>query len=484
MKTIVMIPVEQLHHHPENPRLELGDLTELTESIRKNGIMQNLTVVRGHMMSKKEWTEAARAEGADKTSAEASYDPESAMVSDGYMVVIGNRRMEAAKLAGLKEVPCVISDMDRRTQISTMLEENMQRADLTVYEQAQGFQMMMDLGYSAKEIGEKTGFGETTVRRRLKMAELDKGVFQKAVGKQITMDELDRLAKIDSVKQRNALLKNYGERNYDWDVARAIKVQEAAKRKPEARKMLKEAGIEKLPDKEKYTYGKYRQLYNENCKLYEWDGKKNFIPKVKEGKLFYTEEETGIDFYLQEPKKKTAAAPEKTAEEKEEEKKRALAWKTVDRIAETAADMRAQYAGMITVSPKNAMRMMQWAMTAAFGSMVSYSTPTLAIKEKMGVTSHTIPEIIGEISKRMMELPQSRWPELILMMFEGDWKERKAKPPMFAEGSRGSDFPKFNRNVMMENCYSWLTEFGYSMSTEEIEMMGGTHAVFQTEVEA
>ena len=45
MNNITMIPVEQLHHHPENPRLDLGDLTELTESIKKNGIMQNLTVV-------------------------------------------------------------------------------------------------------------------------------------------------------------------------------------------------------------------------------------------------------------------------------------------------------------------------------------------------------------------------------------------------------------------------------------------------------
>ena len=45
MNEIVMIPVAQLEHHPENPRKDLGDLSELTESIRKNGVMQNLTVV-------------------------------------------------------------------------------------------------------------------------------------------------------------------------------------------------------------------------------------------------------------------------------------------------------------------------------------------------------------------------------------------------------------------------------------------------------
>ena len=142
MNDIVMIPVGQLHHHPENPRLDLGDLTELAESIKANGVMQNLTVVRGHRMSREEWTEAAKAEGVSKDAAAGTYNPEEAWSADGYTVVIGNRRMEASKLAGVAEVPCVISDMDHRTQVSTMLMENMQRADLTVYEQAQGFQMM------------------------------------------------------------------------------------------------------------------------------------------------------------------------------------------------------------------------------------------------------------------------------------------------------------------------------------------------------
>ena len=135
MNTITMIPIEKLLHHSHNPRLDLGDLTELTESIRSQGVLQNLTVVP---------------------------DPE----SEGYLVVIGNRRMEAAKLAGLAEVPCVISDMDFNTQIATMLTENMHRTDLTLYEQAQGIQMMMDLGLTETQISEMTGFSRTTIKRR------------------------------------------------------------------------------------------------------------------------------------------------------------------------------------------------------------------------------------------------------------------------------------------------------------------------------
>lgn len=485
MKEIVMIPVEQLHHHPENPRLELGDLTELAESIRKNGVMQNLTVVRGHMMDKKEWTEAARAEGADKASAAASYSPENAMVGDGYMVVIGNRRMEAAKLAGLAEVPCVISEMDHRTQISTMLEENMQRSDLTVYEQAQGFQMMMDLGYSAKEIGEKTGFGETTVRRRLKMAELDKAIFKKAVGKQITMDDLDRLSQLDSVKERNALLKDYGENNFDWKLNRAIKVQKAGKVRKAAHKMLQDAQVEKVPEKDTYSLysGGYEKLYNQTCELDKWDGKSNIIPKPKEeGKMFYTEDDTDICFYLKKKKQK-AEAVKKSQEELEEARKRDLAWKTVERHAETAAELRKQYADDLMVGPKNAMRMMQWALVAAFTAMGNYSTPTMTIKQELKPEGVYTPEILADLKKKIMDLPQSRWPALILMMFEGDWRGQKNKPPKWADGAKDR-FPQYKKNVPMELCYEWLTEFGYSMSMEEIEMMSGTHQVFQTEVKA
>lgn len=454
MNKIEMIPIYKLKHHPENPRKDLGDLTELSESIKKNGVMQNLTVV--------------------------SEDP----LDEHFLVVIGNRRMEAAKMAGLEELPCVISDMDHREQIATMLEENMQRADLTVYEQAQGFQMMMDLGYKPEEISEKTGFSETTVRRRLKMAELDKETFRKAVGKQITMDDLDRLGQLDSVKERNALLKEYGENNFDWKLNRAIKVQKAGKVRAKAHQMLQDAKVKKVPDKDKYSLysGGYEQLHNLKLEMDKWDGKSSFIPKV-DGELLYTEDDTDLSFYVK--KKKQKAEPvKKSAEELEEARQRDLAWKTVDRCAEASAELRHNFMAEIKISPKNAMRMMQWALVASIMCMAGYNTPTLTIKKEMEVESSVIPEGQAEIARKLMEMPQSRWPELILMMFEGDWKGQKTKPPMFADGSRGYQFPKYRKNVLMETCYAWMTEFGYQMSDEEIQMMAGTHPVFQTEVKA
>ena len=98
---LVYLPLDKLHPHPDNPRKEIGDVTELADSIKSKGVMQNLTVVPA---------------------------------KDGYTVIIGHRRCAAAKLAGLKEVPCVIVEMSDREQVATMLLENMQRVDLTPYE--------------------------------------------------------------------------------------------------------------------------------------------------------------------------------------------------------------------------------------------------------------------------------------------------------------------------------------------------------------
>ena len=143
-KEITYIRTGAIHTHPENPRKDLGDLTELAKSIAVNGVMQNLTVVP---------TEDKPGE---------------------YYALIGNRRHQAAVIAGIEELPCrIVTGMDRREQLSTMLEENMQRNDLTIFEQAQGFQLMLDLGETEDSIAEKTGFSKSTIRHRLNIAKLD-----------------------------------------------------------------------------------------------------------------------------------------------------------------------------------------------------------------------------------------------------------------------------------------------------------------------
>ena len=445
MNNIVMIPVGDLEHHPENPRKDLGDLSELAESIRQRGIMQNLTVVPDLERAK-------------------------------YLVVIGNRRLEAAKTVGLADLPCVISDMDHKEQIATMLMENMQRQDLTVYEQAQGFQMMMDLGFSQKEISERTGFSETTVSRRLKMAELDKKTFQQAVGKQITMDDLDRLGQLESVKQRNEILKEFGENNFDWKLNRAIKIQKAKKVRSKAHQMLQDAKVKKVPDKDKYALysGGYEKLYNNTCELDKWNGKSNFIPKA-EGELFYTEDETDISFYVK--KKKQRAEPEKKSkEELEEQKLIALAWKTAERAAESAHELRKAYAEKIKVTPGNAMEMLRWALIAGMAMAFNYDTPTETVRkdDQIPVSGYSTPENLENIRKWIFSVKQSKWPGIILMMFEGDNGWRRG----YADGPK-RERPYYKNSKSLDLCYEWLTDFGYQMSDEEEQMQAGTHECYQ-----
>ena len=200
-KTLVYIPVDRIIPHIDNPRKDLGDITELTESIKARGIMQNLTVC-----------------------------PCPAQGSDTYVTIIGHRRLAAAKAAGLTEVPCVIADMTPEEQIATMLLENTQRSDLTAYEQAQGFQMLIELGETVNTISDKTGFSKTTVRRRLKMAELDQGTLEKKCkAHQISLFEIDKLGEIEDLDERNKVLDKIGTRDYDWTYKKAIDEQEARK---------------------------------------------------------------------------------------------------------------------------------------------------------------------------------------------------------------------------------------------------------------
>lgn len=168
MEKIVNIKVENIYPHPDNPRKDVGDVTELAESIKKNGIMQNLTVIP---------ISAIREEPENQP------EVDEISVKSDFHALIGHRRLAAAKKAGLTEVPCkIVSKISKKEQVAVMLEENMHRNDLTVFEQAQGFQMMLDLGETEESISDKTGFSKSTVKHRLNLAKLNQKELKKKNG--------------------------------------------------------------------------------------------------------------------------------------------------------------------------------------------------------------------------------------------------------------------------------------------------------------
>lgn len=246
-ESTVLLSVDVLHQHPQNPRKDLGELGELTESIKKNGIMQNLTVIPGH------------------------WDEKGNFNNYGYTLLIGHRRFAAAKAAGLKEVPCrIVEDMDEKEQLSTMLEENMQRTDLTIWEQATGFQLMLDLGETEEGIAEKTGFSKQTIRHRLNIAKLDGAEIKKKEQDdafQLTLRDLYELEKIKSIETRNEILKKARDsRDLVWRAHIAVNDEKENKRADIIIKLLKSLGVKQATDKEKNeTYaGKWETVK-------EWD---------------------------------------------------------------------------------------------------------------------------------------------------------------------------------------------------------------------
>lgn len=230
MAEIQNISIELVKVHPNNVRKTYNDIEELAESIKAKGILQNLTVVP---------------------------DPQE---PGKYLTVIGNRRLTAARMAGLETVPCIVSDMDEKEQTSVMPLENIQRSDLTVYEQAQGFQMMLDLGETEDTIAEKTGFSKKTIRHRLNIAKLDSKTLmekERQDGYQLSLTDLYELEKIKDIKTRDKILKDSTDSR---DLARrAINAQKEQKRQENMKlyvAMMKKLGLKKAPkeaDSEFYT---------------------------------------------------------------------------------------------------------------------------------------------------------------------------------------------------------------------------------------
>ncbi len=240
MKQLVMLPVKEIQPHPNNPRKDLGDLSELTESIKKNGIMQNLTVVKNE--------------------------------GGGYTVIIGHRRLAAAKAAGVTEVPCAVAELDEGEQLATMLLENMQRQDLTVYEQAEGIQLLLDMDFSVTDIAKKTGFSESTVRRRTKLLELDRVKFKESQARQVSLKDYEQLFEIDDEGKRNELLDKLGTADFNNDYRIAVSKQKFKRNLEEFKQELRERNVRIIdstenPYKLGYTYFSYLTVSDRLPKL-------------------------------------------------------------------------------------------------------------------------------------------------------------------------------------------------------------------------
>lgn len=171
----LIVPIDAIQPNPLQPRATFSPerLQELAQSIRENGIIQPL-VVRRH--------------GA------------------GYQLVAGERRLRAARLAGLQEVPVVVQEIADDRLMEITLVENIQREDLNPIEVAHAFDRLhREFRLSHEQIAQRTGKDRSTVTNMLRLLRLPQEVQQLVAENRLSVGHARALLALDSPEQQVAL---------------------------------------------------------------------------------------------------------------------------------------------------------------------------------------------------------------------------------------------------------------------------------------
>lgn len=161
------LPIEQIQPNPLQPRTVFHQqgLDELSQSIRANGIIQPLIVRR---------------------------------VDDTVQLVAGERRLRAAKLVGLTEVPVVFTQISDERLLEVTLIENIQREDLNPLEIAEAYQrLILELGLNHEQIAERTGKDRSTITNHLRLLRLPHEVQQLLADRRLSMGHARALVAIE-----------------------------------------------------------------------------------------------------------------------------------------------------------------------------------------------------------------------------------------------------------------------------------------------
>jgi ParB family chromosome partitioning protein len=191
-----MIPIEDIEPNPDQPRHDLGDLSELSASIREKGVIEPI-LVRPPVEGK-------------------------------HQIIAGERRYRAAVEAGLAEVPCVIREAEGAEAMEIALIENLQRKDLDAFEEADGLRALVDsFGYTHEQVAERIGKSRTSITESLSIA-----------GMPAQVRDLCRLADISS---KSLILQVVRQPNEREMLALIERLQQGGATRAVARKIAKES---------------------------------------------------------------------------------------------------------------------------------------------------------------------------------------------------------------------------------------------------
>ena len=205
---VVKVPIELIFPNPYQPRKTFDDaaLADLASSIRQYGVLQPLLV---------------------------------APAEDGrYLLIAGERRLRASRLAELTEVPVIISEYSSQQIAEIALIENLQREDLHFLEEAEGYEQLMDEFHLTQEaMAARVGKKQSTIANKLRLLRLSGEVRKLLVEKELSERHARALLKLDDDAKRMEALqviiaRGYSVRQTDEYIAKlfAEKQQEKKKR--------------------------------------------------------------------------------------------------------------------------------------------------------------------------------------------------------------------------------------------------------------
>lgn len=170
------LPVEHITPNPQQPRRQFAadGLKELAQSITAYGILQPLTVRKQE---------------------------------NGYQLVAGERRLRAAKMVGLKEVPCLIAQVEERDAGLLALIENLQRRDLNCFEEAEAIaSLLRRYGLSQEQAAQKLGKSQSAVANKLRLLRLEEDVREEILTKNLTERHARALLRLSDAESRRRAL--------------------------------------------------------------------------------------------------------------------------------------------------------------------------------------------------------------------------------------------------------------------------------------
>lgn len=182
----VMLPLSEITPNPMQPRrrFDESELNALCESIKQFGVIQPIAVKRLEPLPFPMPQPKAK-----------------------YEIIAGERRWRASKMAGLAHIPCVIHDADRENSAMMALIENLQRSDLSYFEEALAMQNLMLLsGKSQTELADTLSISQSTLSNKLRLLRLSERERLMAIENGFSERHARALVRIDSERERRPIM--------------------------------------------------------------------------------------------------------------------------------------------------------------------------------------------------------------------------------------------------------------------------------------